>query len=276
METVRRLGRRWGGAVSSIWGNREIIRAFVVREVAGRYRGSFGGLLWSMINPLLMLAIYTFVFAVVFKARWSSAAPEAGPGFAIVLFVGLIIHGLFAECLLRAPRLIIEQANFVTKVVFPLEILPIVTLGVALFHAGVSILMLFVAMVFVGTPLHATALLLPFVLAPLVLFILGLSWFVAALGVYIRDIGQIIGLVTTTMLFLSPVFYPISALPETYRRLVLLNPLTLPIEQSRDVLIWGNIPNWSALAGYYVLALLTASFGYWWFQSSRKGFADVL
>lgn len=276
MKTVGRIGRRWSGALLSILSHRQIIRAFVIRDIAGRYRGSFGGLLWSLINPLLMLAIYTFVFAVVFKARWSSSQSESGAGFAVVLFVGLIVHGLFAECLLRAPRVIVENTNLVKKVIFPLEVLPIITLGVALFHAGVSLIVLFAAMIFSGTPLHATALLLPAVLIPLILLTLGLSWFVAALGVYIRDIGQLIGLVTTMLLFLSPVFYPIASLPEPYQGLVLLNPLTLPIEQSRDVLIWGRLPNWTPLAGYYVLSLLIASLGYWWFQKSRKGFADVL
>jgi lipopolysaccharide transport system permease protein len=276
LQTVGHTGRRWGGALISIWSHRQIIRAFVIREIAGRYRGSFGGLLWSLINPLLMLTIYTFVFAVVFKARWSSSQSESGAGFAVILFVGLIVHGLFSECLLRAPRTIIDNTNFVKKLIFPLEVLPIITLGVALFHAGVSILVLFAAMMFSGTPLHVTAFLLPLVLLPLIALTLGLSWFVAALGVYIRDIGQLIGLAMTIILFLSPVFYPISSLPEPYRSLVLLNPLTLPIEQSRNILIWGRLPDWTALAGYYVIALAVASFGYWWFQKSRRGFADVL
>ncbi|MGO4287660.1 ABC transporter permease [Bosea sp. TAB14] len=270
------MGRGVTDAVGSIWRNREIIKSFVVREIVGRYRGSFGGLLWSLINPLLMLAIYTFVFAVVFKARWSNAAPDGGVSFAVVLFAGLIVQAFFAECLTRAPRLLIEHANFVKKVVFPLEVLPIITVGVALFHAGISLIILFAALLFVGNPLHATVLLLPVVIAPFVLLTLGLTWFVGALGVYIRDIGQVIGLLTTMMLFLSPVFYPLSALPESLRGLVLFNPLTLPIEQLRNVLIWGRLPDWNALVAYYVLAFAMAFFGYWWFQRSRKGFADVL
>ncbi len=276
METVGNLGRRWVRAARVTWNNRELVRAFIIREIVGRYRGSFGGLLWSLINPLLMLAIYTFVFAVVFKARWSTSESEGGAGFAIVLFVGLILHGLFAECLLRSPRLIIDHANFVKKVVFPLEILPIVTLGVALFHAGVSLVVLFCAMIAIGTAFHATALLFPLVLLPFCALILGLSWFVAALGVYIRDVGQIIGLLTTMLLFLSPVFYPMSSLPPNFRGLVQLNPLTLPIEQMRDILIWGHAPNWQMLSIYYVIAFAVLSFGYWWFQRSRAGFADVL
>jgi lipopolysaccharide transport system permease protein len=270
------MGRGVTDAVGSIWRNREIIKSFVVREIVGRYRGSFGGLLWSLINPLLMLAIYTFVFAVVFKARWSNAAPDGGVSFAVVLFAGLIVQAFFAECLTRAPRLLIEHANFVKKVVFPLEVLPIITVGVALFHAGISLIILFAALLFVGNPLYATVLLLPVVIAPFVLLTLGLTWFVGALGVYIRDIGQVIGLLTTMMLFLSPVFYPLSALPESLRGLVLFNPLTLPIEQLRNVLIWGRLPDWNALVAYYVLAFAMAFFGYWWFQRSRKGFADVL
>lgn len=276
MQKVRRPGRRWGHAVSSIWKSRQIIQAFIVREIAGRYKGSFGGLLWSLINPLFMLTIYSFVFAVVFKARWTGSESESNAGFAVILFVGLIVHGLFSECLMRAPRLIVDQANFVKKVVFPLEVLPVVTLGVALFHAGISLLVLFVAMQLTGMPVSATAVLLPIVVLPLMLFTLGLSWLVAALGVYIRDIGQVIGLMMTVLMFLSPVFYPISALPERFRPLVRLNPLTLPIEQLRDIIIWGRFPHWGALALYAVISLMVASFGYWWFERSRKGFADVL
>ncbi len=276
MQNTGRTNRRLTGVVLSVWTNREIIKAFIVREIAGRYRGSFGGLLWSLINPLLMLAIYSFVFAVVFKARWSSSEAENEAGFAVILFVGLIVHGLFSECLMRAPRLVIDHANFVKKVVFPLEILPIVTLGVALFHAGISFLVLIVAMLATEMPLHASIFLLPAVLLPFLILTLGLSWFIAALGVYVRDIGQVIGLLMTMLMFLSPVFYPLSSLPERFRPIVLLNPLTLPIEQLRSVVIWGHPPLWGALLGYSLLALAIASFGFWWFQSSRKGFADVL
>ncbi|MDR6874160.1 lipopolysaccharide transport system permease protein [Bosea sp. BE125] len=262
--------------VTNAWTHRQLIRRFVRREIVGRYRGSIGGLSWSLVQPMAMLVIYTFVFSVVFKARWAAQNEVAGVSFAVVLFVGLIVQGLFAECIGRAPGLIVSHATFVKKVVFPIEILPVVAMGSALFHSFVSFIVLFLAMLLAGNPFHWTILLMPVVLAPFLLLTLGLSWFLAALGVFLRDIGQMIGLLVTALLFLSPVFYPLSAIPESYRAIVLLNPLTFPVEQARDVLIWGKMPSWSGLAVYSAVSWIVAVGGFAWFQRIRKGFADVL
>lgn len=233
------------------------------------------GLMWSFFNPVLMLAVYTFVFSVVFKARWSTESTSKTE-FAIVLFAGMIVHGLFAECVNRAPGLILNNVNYVKKVVFPLEILPWVTLGSALFHASVSIAVLLIFYAVIHFSLNWTAIFIPVLLLPLALFTMGLSWFLASLGVFVRDIGQMIGIVTTILLFLSPVFYPVSALPENLRPLLHLNPLTFIIEQVRSVLIWGNVPNWIGLVIYLACSMLVACIGFFWFQKTRKGFADVL
>lgn len=262
--------------LTNTWKHRQLIRKFVLREIAGRYRGSVGGLSWSLVQPMAMLFVYTFVFSVVFRARWTAQNEVAGVSFAVVLFVGLIVQGLFAECVGRAPGLIVSHATFVKKVVFPIEILPIVAMGSALFHSAVSFVVLFAAMLIAGNPFHWTILLTPLVLAPFVLLTLGLSWFLAGLGVFLRDIGQMIGLVVTALLFLSPVFYPLSAIPEGYRILIQLNPLTFPVEQARDVLIWGKPPSWSGLALYFAVSWAIALLGFAWFQKIRKGFADVL
>jgi lipopolysaccharide transport system permease protein len=188
----------------------------VKRDVAGRYRGSILGLFWSLFNPILMLVIYTFVFSVVFKARWSVDS-DSKTEFALMLFAGLMIFNLFAECVNRAPTLVIGNVNYVKKVVFPLEILPWVSLGSALFHFLVSLCVWLVACVVLFGELQVTALLLPVVLFPLLMFILGVAWFIAALGVYLRDVGQIVGVLTSVLMFLSPIFYPLSALPVEYR-----------------------------------------------------------
>lgn len=245
------------------------------REVVGRYRGSVMGLLWSFFNPVLMLAIYTFVFSVVFKARWG-VDRGSKVEFAIALFAGIIVHGLFAECATRAPGLILGNVNYVKKVIFPLEILPWVTIGSALFHAGISVVVLLLLYVLVNGHLNWTLIFLPIVLAPLALLTMGVAWFLAATGVYLRDVGQTIGIITTALLFLSPIFYPISALPEAYQPFLYANPLTFVIEQTRDVLIWGHLPDWSGLAVYSVIALVVSWAGYAWFQKTRRGFADVL
>ena len=246
------------------------------REVIGRYKGSIIGLGWSFINPVLMLAVYTFVFSFVFKARWGISDEESNTSFAIVLFVGLIIHSLFAEVANRAPGLILGNISYVKKVVFPLEILPIVTMGASLFHGIISMSVLLSVMAILNGFLHWTSILIPLVLLPLVLVTLGIAWMLASLGVFLRDVGQTIGIITTVMLFLAPVFYPISVLPEKYQIYLFINPLTFIIEQSRLVLIYGQFPNWEGLAIYSSISLFVAWFGYWWFQKTRKGFADVL
>jgi lipopolysaccharide transport system permease protein len=261
--------------VASLWRNRSLVRALVQREVLGRYRGSFMGILWSFFNPVFMLVVYTFVFSVVFKARWSGGS-DSKTEFALILFAGLIVFNLFAECFNRAPGLILANVNYVKKVVFPLEILPWVALGSAMFHALISLGVWLIAyLILFGVP-HITVLLLPLVILPLMLFIMGLTWGLASLGVYLRDVSQFIGILTTVLMFLSPIFYAASALPEKYRHLLLLNPLTPAIEQARDVLFWGKVPDISMLTVYLLVAALIAWLGFAWFQKTRKGFADVL
>lgn len=261
---------------TSFWQNRQLIWQMMRRDVAGRYRGSFMGVAWSFFTPMLMLFIYTFVFSVVFKSKWGVSAQESKADFAIILFVGMIVQGIFAECINRAPGLIISNVNYVKKVVFPLEILPWVALGSALFYSLISASVLLLAQLIINHSLVWTIVLYPLILLPLIFAVMGLSWLFAALGVYLRDIGQITGILTTVVMFLSPVFYPVSALPANYQVLLWLNPLTLIIEESRKVLIFGNLPDWHSLGIAFLASLVIASIGFWWFQKTRKGFADVL
>ena len=260
----------------SLWQHRQLIKQMAWREVIGRYKGSFIGLFWSFINPVLMLAVYTFVFSVIFKARWGIDGGDSKTSFALILFVGLIVHGLLAEVLNRAPSLIVSNVNYVKKVIFPLEILAAISLLAASFHSMVSILVLLLASAAINFYLPWTVILLPIILLPLIILIVGLSWILASLGVFIRDIGQTIGIITTVMFFLAPVLYPLSAMPEKYHPYILANPLTFIIEQAREVLIYGHLPNWSGLGIYMLIAIGIAWAGYAWFQKTRKGFADVL
>jgi lipopolysaccharide transport system permease protein len=261
--------------VASFWRNRSLIKAMVKREVIGRYRGSVMGILWSFFNPVLMLAVYTFVFSVVFKARWTGGS-ESKTEFALALFAGLMVFNLFSECLNRAPGMVLGNVNYVKKVVFPLEILPVVALGSAAFHLVISLFAwLIFYLVFFGVP-PATALLFPVVLLPLIPLTLGISWFLASLGVYLRDVGQIIGILTTVLMFMSPIFYPISALPKEYQPFLLLNPMTVVIEAVRGVLIIGKVPDCGLYGIYTTFSAFVAWMGSAWFQKTRKGFADVL
>lgn len=261
--------------LASQWRNRELIMASTRREVLGRYRGSVMGIFWSFFNPLFMLAVYTFIFSVVFSARWGSGS-ESKTEFALVLFAGLIMFNLFADNINRAPGLVLANVNYVKKVIFPLEILPTVTLLSTLFHGLISLTVWLLAyLIFFGAP-HPTVLYLPLIVLPFVLFILGLSWGLASLGVYLRDVSQFIGVITTMLLFLSPIFYPATALPGAYRDWLYLNPLTSVIEQTRDVLFWGKHPDFVLLGLYWLATAAVACLGFAWFQKTRKGFADVL
>lgn len=237
------------------------------------------GIAWSFVNPLLLLGVYTFFFSVIFGARWGGGAGGSGGSraeFSIMLFSGLIVHGLLSECLTRAPGMILANANYVKKVVFPLQILPWAAMGSALVHVAISIIVLLVAQLVFMRSLPWTIVLFPVVLLPLVVGSMGVTWFLAATGVFIRDIVQMTGMVSTILLFLSPVFYPVSRLPEQYRFWLMLNPLTFVIEESRKVLVHGELPNWQG----WLLAMAIGSFfawaGYWWFQRARRAFADVV
>ena len=261
--------------IRNIKQHRQLIGQMTKREVIGRYKGSLLGLAWSFFNPVLMLVVYTFVFSVVFKARWIGGS-DSKTEFALVLFTGLMVFSLFAECISRAPGMVLSNVNYVKKVVFPLEVLPIIVLGSALFHLLISLLVwLSFYLIFFGLP-PVTVFLLPIVIMPLILMILGLSWFLASLGVYLRDISQIIGVIVTILMFLSPIFYPIVALPEEYRPFMQISPLTLVVEQTRDVMIWGKGLNVTAWLTSLFFSLVTAWLGFAWFQKTRKGFADVL
>lgn len=261
---------------SSFVRNRVLIVQMAKREVLGRYRGSIMGLAWSFFNPLLMLAVYTFFFSFVFKSRWGGEQNAGHADFAIVLFVGLIIHGLFAECINRAPMLINSNVSYVKKVVFPLESFPWIAMGSALFHAAISALVLLTLQLIIVGSLPWTVVFFPLVVIPLIFVTLGFAWFLAATGVFVRDIGQTTGLVTSVLLFISPVFYPVSVLPHKMQVFVMLNPLTLIIEESRKVLVFGEIPDWLGLGVYSLFSVLFAWAGFWWFQKTRKAFADVL
>lgn len=262
--------------LQSIRRNRVLILDMTRREIKKKYQGTFLGLAWSFISPLLMLAVYTFVFAVVFKARWGSSGEESRTDFAITVFAGLIVFGIFSELLNQSTTLIIGNANYVKRVIFPLEIISIVSTGSILFNAATSTLILLLMQLLFRGFLPLTAVFFPLVALPAILLGLGASWFFSALGVYIRDIGQLLGFLTSILFFTSAIFFPVSALPETYQRLIRFNPLVIIIEQSRNVLVYGNPPDWGSLFILLIVSSLTAWIGYWWFQKARKGFADVL
>jgi lipopolysaccharide transport system permease protein len=256
--------------------HRALLRQFLRREVLGRYRGSLLGLGWAFVLPLAMLAVYSFVFAGVFRLRWPGAEEAGGTAFALRLFAGLIVFQLFAEALGRAPTLVTAQPNLVKKVVFPLEILPFASLGAALFHFLLSGGILLAATLAFEQRLPATALLAPLAILPLLPLLLGLSWLLAALGVFVRDIASIIGVATNMLLFLSPVFYALESLAPRWQFWMRLNPLTPAIGDLRRTVFLGLPPEWTAWWAWLGVGLATAAAGAWVFARTRRGFADVL
>lgn len=257
------------------WKNRFIVFSMARREVIGRYRGSVLGLLWSFLNPLLMLALYTFFFRYIFNAKW----PEVGDttaDYAVMLFAGLIVHGMAAEIMTRSTGLIVGNANLVKKLLFPVEVLPWVTLLSALFHTAISFLVLLCFLIFSGGQLHWTLLLLPIVLIPMALLFLGLAWFLSALGAYLRDVEQIIGSVVTLLLFTSTVFFSIEHAPKEVRPILSLNPITEIINNVRKVVVYGVQPDWYNLAVYALVAAVFMQCGYYFFKKTSDGFGDIL
>lgn len=245
------------------------------RDIASRYQGSAAGLLWAFFSPVLLLLVYTFVFGYVFKARWMGAETDRS-FFALNLFAGMIVHGFLAECVVRSPGLMQQHSNFVKRIVFPLWLLPLVPLASALFHTCISFLVLFLAHSAIVQTLHWQLVFLPVLIVPFVFFLTGLVWMLASLGVFLKDLAQIVPLVVTVLMFMSPVFYPAEALPENIRPLMYMNPLTPAIEALRAVLFSGELPSLTDYGVFLVASMLFALLGLLVFNRLKVGFADVL
>ncbi len=262
--------------VAHLWKYRDLIRQLTWREVVGRYKGSFIGLGWSFIQPLIMLCVYTFVFSTIFKVRWGVESGEGKAAFALALFMGLITFSVFSEVANSAPSLVLGNANYVKKVVFPLEILPLVRLCSTLINAVFSLGVLFAGILIINHFIHWTALLLPLIWLPMMMFTLGCGFFLASLGVFVRDIGTVIGVLTTMLFFLTPIFYPISAVPEQFRIFCRINPIAIFVEDARRVVLWGLSPDWPWFFFGMALSVAVLIFGFVWFMKSKKAFADVI
>lgn len=256
--------------------NRDLLWQFTLREVQGRYRETRLGVLWALLTPLATLAVYTVVFSTIFRSGWGRTGADGLGSFALTLFTGMIAFGVFAECVTRAPGLVIGTPNYVKKVVFPLQILPVSVLCSAIFHSLVSLVLVAAAGVLFAGRLPATLLYLPLVYIPLVAFTLGLSWWLAALGVFVRDAGHAVGIFTQLLFFLTPILYPIDAVPERLRPLLWANPLAWIVEDFRRVVLWNLAPDWFWLGAATVVGLVVMVVGYAWFMVLREAFADVI
>jgi lipopolysaccharide transport system permease protein len=261
---------------ASIWRHRELIWRLSEREIQGRYRGSILGLSWSFVQPLTMLAVYTLVFSQVFKARWGTGEDLGPLAFAVNLFAGLIVFNLFSECLNRAPGLVLANPNYVKKVVFPLEVLVPVSTATAVFHALTSLLVLVIFEIAAYGRIPLSFIWLPVVWTPFLLGTLAISWVLATLGVFVRDIGQLVGVLVSMLMFLSPIFFPLSALPMRWLPVLQLNPLAHVIEETRAVAILGQSPSITYILLGISVSLVACEASYRAFMKAKPAFADVI
>lgn len=262
--------------LTSVYRNRQLILRMARRELEGRFKGSRLGILWVILQPLLMLAVYTFAFGVVLQARWGQEASGSPWEYALFLFTGLLIFNVFAELVSRAPSLMLENTSYIKNMVFPTEILPVVSLLVALFNFAIGFVVLMVLYLMQRGLPPVTTLLVALPLLPLCLFTLGLAWFFSALGVYVRDLRQIVAILIPALMFLSPLFYPVSILPEAVRPVIMLNPLAAIIESMRELVFYGRLPDWRSYLIGVAASAVVAWLGYIWFVKTRRGFADVI
>jgi lipopolysaccharide transport system permease protein len=274
MSLPSRVLRLASAPVLSPLRHRSLIWELAKREVMGRYRGASFGLLWSLMSPFLLLGVYSFAFGNVMKGRWPQG--DEHQSFTLILFVGLIVHGFLSEVVMRAPTLVTGNPSYVKRVIFPLDILPWPMILSALFHLIANFLVFLVLRLVLEGKVELLALLFPVVMLPLVVLGFGVSWLLAALGVYFRDVIQITGVLSTALLFTSSAIMPLSSVSPRWRLLFQLNPLTFIIDQARNVALWDVQPDWSGLAMYMLGSLVVAFVGFTWFAATRRGFADVL
>jgi lipopolysaccharide transport system permease protein len=260
------------GMVRVITQHRYLLGQLIKRDVLLRYRGAYFGLLWIFLNPLIMLGIFTFVFGNIFQPRW--VVDTGNVPYALNLYCGLIAFNIFSETVGRAPTMVRSNPNYVKKIIFPLQILPVVPLGAALIHAFFNVVILVLALFWIGN-VNISLLLIPLLLFPLVMVGMGLAWFLASWGVFIKDMSQIVPVAIQMLMFLSPVFYPAQAVPEGLRSILSLNPLSPVIEAMRST-ISGSSVDWYSWSIALVIGSVFLILGYVFFNRSREEFADAL
>lgn len=252
----------------------DLIVSLTKRELAARYKGSVLGIVWAILTPVVMIAIFTVIFAGIFNAKFG--ATNSHWDYALYLFCGLLPWNAFQESLQLSSSTIVTHANLVKRVVFPLETLPVSQTLAAVANQLFGTVALLIAMLAVRHELHATALFLPVLVIPQLIATLGAAWLLASLGVFVRDIVQGINLVLMAWMYLTPIIYPESLVPERYRAVVNLNPFTSLVRNYRRIILEGVPPDWQGLAYFTAFSLVSFLFGYWWFARTRKNFADVI
>lgn len=254
----------------------ELMLSLTGRDIKKKYKDSLLGAMWGVLVPLIMLAIYTVIFSTIFSAKWKGIETHTKVDYAVLLFIGLIVYNFFAESLTRAPSAVLSNPNLVKKVVFPLEVLPPVVVLSSLYNAGVATVALVAFLIFSSFGLHWQVVLLPILIVPLLALTMGVTYLFASLGVFFRDVDQIAGLLARVLQYLTPVLYPSIIFPEAIGNWMRLSPLAIYVEQTRALIVTGTLPDWGHYAWAVGWSLGIFFFGYWWFQRTRRAFADVV
>ena len=256
--------------------NWDLLVQLTKRNIAMRYRGSALGLFWSFAQPLMMLGVYSFVFGIVFKARWGEGIETGGAAFPVIMFCGMAVFNIFSESVNNCTSVIVGNPSYVKKVIFPLEILPLTVVAASFIFGLAWFFMLLLGVAFFMGHISWTMILFPITFIPLLLLTAGVSYFVASLGVYLRDIQQVVAIITQILFFMTPIFYPISIVPEKIRWVLEYNPLSSLVEQTRIIFLYGRQPDWLICSIIFLASYLVFLIGFAWFSKKKKGFADVI
>lgn len=262
--------------IENIKKNQDLFKQSIKRDFISRYKGSIFGISWAFLMPLFLLSVYTFVFSVIFKAKWGVGVEQSKLDFALILFIGMIIYNFFSEILTRSPGIIIGNSNFVKKVVYPLETMPFVVVITALLNMVISFIVWEVAFLIIKQSVNYSAVFLPAIILPLVFIMFGIALFLSSLGTYVRDVSQITGVLSTVFMFISPIFFSLETVPSQFRYVMQINPLTYFIEESRNILFFNKTPDFISLIIYYIVSILIFKIGFVFFQKTRSGFSDVI
>jgi lipopolysaccharide transport system permease protein len=262
--------------IRNLMQHKSLIFRFIHRNVLLRYRGSYLGSCWSLLRPLALLGIYAVVFGQIFESKMGVDPDESAFDFTLALFCGILLFQFFGECAGSAPLLIVTNVNYVKKVVFPLEILPIATVGAALIHMIVGFVPLFIALIWVDGGVPVTAFYFPVIVMPLVFLSMGICWLLSSMGVFVRDLNTVAPLLITILMFGSAIFYSLKSIPQSLLPYFQLNPIASIIDQARNAVLWGVSPSWPEYGVILFGSLFVMIFGYYFFMRTKKGFADVL
>lgn len=276
MNTLKNLADKIFYPFIILYKNRDLFVQSLTREIVQKYRGSYLGILWNFILPLVMLAVYSFIFGVIFKARWDQQMTDSKAEFALILFVGITLYNVFSETVGASPTLIITNVNYVKKVIYPLEILSMTSIGNSLVQLLFNLVIILLGKAIIIRHFDFMILFFPLVLLPLLLLVLGISWILSGIGVFIRDMRQAATIIILIFGYITPVFYPISSVPESFRWVMYLNPMTAIVNNARRVLIYGEFPDWLSLLITFFISYLIMLIGLMFFRKVKSNFSDAI